>query len=94
VLFQEYVNAALMLMAMHAPLNSGNPYSSLNSESGFSTFDFPQVQVLAAEVTARAQARVVPEMVRASPAATRSVWRTGPLQRHRQEESLRSTAAS
>ena len=55
MLFQEYVNAALMLMAMHAPLNSGNPYSSLNSESGFSTFDFPQVQVLAAEVTARAK---------------------------------------
>jgi hypothetical protein len=54
VLFQEYVNAALMLMTMHAPLNSGNPYTSLKSESGFITFGFPQVQVLVAEVTARA----------------------------------------
>ena len=54
VLFQEYVNAALMLMTMHAPLNSGNPYSSLKSETGFITFGFPQVQVLVAEVTARA----------------------------------------
>ena len=54
VLFQEYLNAALMLMTMHAPLNSGNPYSSLKSETGFITFGFPQVQVLVAEVTARA----------------------------------------
>jgi len=32
------------------------------SETGFITFGFPQVQVLLAEVTARAQERVVPEM--------------------------------
>jgi membrane-associated phospholipid phosphatase len=54
VLFQEYLNAALMLATMHAPLNSGNPYESLKSESGFITFGFPMVQVLVAEVIARA----------------------------------------
>jgi membrane-associated phospholipid phosphatase len=54
VLFQEYLNAALMLMTMHAPLNSGNPYGSLKSESGFITFGFPMIEVLVAEVMARA----------------------------------------
>jgi membrane-associated phospholipid phosphatase len=55
VLFQEYLNAALMLMKMKAPLNSGNPYSqSLKSESGFITFGFPMIEVLVAEVIARA----------------------------------------
>lgn len=54
VLYQEYLNAALMLAAMHAPLNSGNPYDSLKSESGFITFGFPMVHVLVAEVVARA----------------------------------------
>lgn len=54
VLFQEYLNAALMLATMHAPLNSGNPYDSLKSETGFITFGLPMVQVLVAEVIARA----------------------------------------
>jgi hypothetical protein len=54
VLYQEYLNAALMLMNMHAPLNSGNPYDSLKSETGFITFGFPMIQVLVAEVMARA----------------------------------------
>ena len=54
VLFQEYLNAALVLMKMHAPLNSGNPYGSLKSESGFITFGFPMIEVLVAEVMARA----------------------------------------
>ncbi len=55
VLFQEYLNAALMLMKMKAPLNSGNPYPpSLKSESGFITFGFPMIEVLVAEVIARA----------------------------------------
>jgi len=54
VLFQEYLNAALMLAAMHAPLNSGNPYDNLKSETGFITFGFPMVHVLVAEVIARA----------------------------------------
>jgi len=54
ILFQEYLNAALMLATMNAPLNSGNPYGSLKSESGFITFGFPMVQILVAEVIARA----------------------------------------
>jgi PAP2 superfamily len=54
VLYQEYLNAVLMLMNMHAPLNSGNPYDSLKSETGFITFGFPMIQVLVAEVMARA----------------------------------------
>ncbi len=55
VLYQEYLNAALMLLAMKAPLNSGNPYPpSLKSETGFITFGFPMIEVLVAEVIVRA----------------------------------------
>ena len=55
VLFQEYLCAALMLMKMKAPLNSGNPYPpNLKAESGFITFGFPMIEVLVAEVIARA----------------------------------------
>jgi membrane-associated phospholipid phosphatase len=55
VLFQEYLNAVLMLMKMKAPLNSGNPYPpTLKSESGFITFGFPMIEVLVAEVITRA----------------------------------------
>jgi hypothetical protein len=53
VLFQEYLNAALMLATMHAPLNSRNPYDNLKSETGFITFGLPTVHVLVAEVIAR-----------------------------------------
>ncbi len=56
VLYQEYLNAALMLANMHAPLNSGNPYGkpALKSETGFITFGLQMVQVLVAEVISRA----------------------------------------
>ncbi len=55
VLYQEYLNAALMLVKMRAPLDSGNPYPpTLKSETGFITFGIPMVQVLVAEVLARA----------------------------------------
>jgi hypothetical protein len=55
VLYQEYLVAALMLLNMKAPLNSGNPYPpSLKSETGFITFGFPMVEVLIAEVISRA----------------------------------------
>jgi membrane-associated phospholipid phosphatase len=54
VLYQEYLNAALALVKMKAPLNSGNPYDNLKSETGFITFGLPHAQVLIAEVAARA----------------------------------------
>ena len=55
VLYQEFLIAALMLLKMKAPLNSGNPYpASLKSETGFITFGFPMVEVLVAEVVSRA----------------------------------------
>jgi membrane-associated phospholipid phosphatase len=54
ILYQEYLNAALMLMTMKAPLNSGNPYFTLKSESGFITFGLPMVEIMVAEVIARA----------------------------------------
>jgi membrane-associated phospholipid phosphatase len=55
VLYQEYLIAALMLLKMKAPLNSGNPYpATLKSETGFITFGFPMVEVLVAEVITRA----------------------------------------
>jgi membrane-associated phospholipid phosphatase len=54
VLYQEYLNAALALVKMGAPLNSGNPYDNLKSETGFITFGLPHAQVLTAEAAARA----------------------------------------
>lgn len=55
VLYQEYLLAALMLLKMKAPLNSGNPYPpTLKSETGFITFGFPMLEVLVAEVITRA----------------------------------------
>ena len=55
VLYKEFLNAVLMLAKMKAPLNSGNPYPpTLKSETGFITFGIPMVQVLLAEVMARA----------------------------------------
>jgi hypothetical protein len=55
VLYQEYLNATLILIKMRAPLNSGNPYPpTLKSETGFITFGFPMAEVLVAEVIARA----------------------------------------
>jgi hypothetical protein len=58
VLYQEYLNAALMLLKMGAPLNPSNPYAplgtSLKSETGFITFGLPMIEVLVAEVMARA----------------------------------------
>jgi len=58
VLYQEYLNAALMLLKMRAPLNPANPYAkigtALKSETGFITFGLPMIEVLVAEVMARA----------------------------------------
>jgi len=58
VLYQEYLNAALMLLKMRAPLNPSNPYAplgtALKSETGFITFGLPMIEVLVAEVMARA----------------------------------------
>ncbi|MGO9454088.1 MAG: vanadium-dependent haloperoxidase [Candidatus Binataceae bacterium] len=55
VLYQEYLNAALMLLQMKAPLNSGNPYPpSLKSETGFISFGFPMIEGMVAEVITRA----------------------------------------
>ena len=55
VLYQEYLNAVLMLLQMKAPLNSGNPYPpSLKSETGFITFGFPMIEGMVAEVITRA----------------------------------------
>jgi membrane-associated phospholipid phosphatase len=59
VLYQEYLNAALMLLKMSpqfsAPiLNSGNPYIGMASETGFITFGLPMVEAMVAEVIVRA----------------------------------------
>jgi hypothetical protein len=55
VLYQEYLNATLILVKMKAPLNSGNPYPPTDkSETGFITFGIPMVEILLAEVLARA----------------------------------------
>jgi hypothetical protein len=67
VLFQEYLNAALMLATMHAPLNSRNPYDNLKSETGFITFGLPDgPRPGRGGHRACAEARMVSEVVRAS----------------------------
>ncbi len=59
VLFQEYLNAALVLLKMSPQfsqpvLNSGNPYIGMASETGFITFGLPMVESMVAEVIVRA----------------------------------------
>jgi len=59
VLFQGYFNAALILMAMGAPLNPGNPYNTSQTQDGFGTFGGPHLAASVAQV---------------APAALKAVW--------------------
>ena len=55
VLYQEYLNAALMLLQMGAPLNSGNPYPHVAQfRDRLHHFRSADGRVLVAEVMARA----------------------------------------
>ncbi|HEV2913871.1 MAG TPA: vanadium-dependent haloperoxidase [Pyrinomonadaceae bacterium] len=48
--YQAFLNAALILFGMRAPLDSASPYSRSKSQSGFSTFGSPHVLDLLARV--------------------------------------------
>jgi len=52
--YQVYLVAALVLGSINAPLNPGNPYVHSRTQNGFNTFGGPDIQVMLAEVSARA----------------------------------------
>ncbi len=52
--FQAFYNAGIWLFGHGAPLNPGNPYLKLTTQSGFTTFGAPQFLILLAEVASRA----------------------------------------
>jgi hypothetical protein len=54
IAYQAFLDAALALAKMGAPLNRANPYSNSTNQTGFVTFGLPHVHVLLAEVCARA----------------------------------------
>jgi hypothetical protein len=54
VVFQAYFMAFLVLQALNAPLDAGNPYASSLTQAGGGTFGRPHVVSLLGEVAARA----------------------------------------
>ncbi len=54
VLYEEYVNALLMLLSMNAPVGAGNPYLHSATQAGFGTFGPPHAISLVGEVSLRA----------------------------------------
>lgn len=54
VVFQAYFMAFLVLSALNAPLDAGNPYAASLTQSGGSTFGRPHVVTLLGEVASRA----------------------------------------
>jgi membrane-associated phospholipid phosphatase len=48
--YQAFINAALILLGMRAPLDSNNPYNNSKSQSGFSTFGAPHLLDMVARV--------------------------------------------
>jgi hypothetical protein len=57
-LYQEYLNALLVLGTMGAPPNPGNPYIGSRTQNAFCTFGGPDIQQCVAEVAARALQKV------------------------------------
>ncbi|MDQ4131634.1 MAG: vanadium-dependent haloperoxidase, partial [Actinomycetota bacterium] len=53
-LYEAYLNACLMLLAMNAPVDPGNPYVRSRNQQGFGTFGGPHVLSLVTEVATRA----------------------------------------
>jgi len=54
VLFQGYFQAFLVLAALAAPVDRGNPYQSNPTQDGFGTFGGPHIATLLCEVSTRA----------------------------------------
>lgn len=53
-LYEAYLNAALILLAMGAPFDPGNPYLASTRMDGFGTFGGPHILSLVTEVATRA----------------------------------------
>jgi hypothetical protein len=53
-LYEAYLNACLMLLALGAPFDEGNPYNDSATQIGFGTFGGPHVLSLVTEVATRA----------------------------------------
>lgn len=54
VLFQGYFQAFLVLAALGAPLDAGNPYANSTKQMGFASFGGPHIATLLCEVSTRA----------------------------------------
>ena len=53
-LYEAYLHAALILLQHNAPVDSGNPYISSQTQIGFGTFGGPHILSLVTEVATRA----------------------------------------
>src|SRR5262249_48944363 len=53
-LYQAYLLAGLILSQLNAPLNSGNPYNSSETQTGFGTFGPPYLLTILVEGCTRA----------------------------------------
>jgi hypothetical protein len=53
-LYEAYLNAALILLGLNAPLDNGNPYVHSANQEGFGTYGGPHLLSLVTEVATRA----------------------------------------
>lgn len=53
-LYEAYLNAALILLGLNAPVDEGNPYKHSRNQMGFGTFGGPHILSLVTEVATRA----------------------------------------
>ncbi|SDD09891.1 vanadium-dependent haloperoxidase [Actinokineospora iranica] len=53
-LYEAYLNAALILLGLDAPVDNGNPYRHSANQEGFGTYGPPHVLTLVTEVATRA----------------------------------------
>lgn len=53
-LYEAYLNAALILLGLNAPLDNGNPYVHSATQEGFGTYGGPHLLSLVTEVATRA----------------------------------------
>ncbi|MFB8774598.1 vanadium-dependent haloperoxidase [Streptomyces broussonetiae] len=53
-LYEAYLNAALILLGLNAPVDAGNPYRYSHNQEGFGTYGGPHVLSLVTEVATRA----------------------------------------
>jgi hypothetical protein len=57
-LYQEFINAELIMSTLNVPTNPGNPYAGSKTQNGFCTWGQPDFQACLGEVAARALNKV------------------------------------